>query len=422
MQESPLHELPSELVWLIGGLLSRRDLQSVRLVCHDLYEKTFDSFASRFLRSISTNLTASSLSQVNALCKRRRACENVQHLSFLARGTTDLTGPSWSRDLFWDPDRNSPLDAAPVRTLRDNLLYNLVNCRSFSIRYYQHSYRMYPTDLPFGECIAVFLAIIADAGIPVTSFQFLGPDGYMTDADDLHHVLSPWPESSVIWGHLQDLCLHWPANNSYMRTCLHSPFLLSAVQCAPRLHKLYIDFYGAEASAFVRKLGATEHLPQIQDLTLKHGRIEEQYIQTFLQRLQKSLRALSLHNICLGHHGGGSLIRAAFVDDAPNLRSISVSNIRDHTADQSHLFYDFPAFLQVSFAQSALRQQCRLTGSHIHGTYSIGVPCVLGVQYSGPFMREIQSKIRTGRTVRIIDVHKLDDESLGGSRVSAIET
>ncbi|RMJ24580.1 hypothetical protein PHISP_04536 [Aspergillus sp. HF37] len=211
----------------------------------------------------------------------------------------------------------------------------------------------------------------------------------MHDADDLHHVLSPWPESLL---------------------------------CAPRLHKLYIDFHDAEASAFIRKLGVTEDLPQIQDLTLKHGRIEERYIQTFLQHLQKSLRALSLHNICLGHHGGGSLVRAAFVDDAPNLRSISILKISDDTLDPSRLFYDFPAFLQASFAQSALRKQCRLTGSHIDDTHSINVPCVLGVQYSGPFMREIQSKIRTGRTVRIIGLHKLDDESLGGSRVSTIGT
>lgn len=172
-----------------------------------------------------------------------------------------------------------------------------------------------------------------------------------------------------------------------MRTCLHSPFLLSFFQCAPRLHKLYINFHGAEASAFIRKLGGTEHLPQIQVLTLENGRIEERYIQTFLQRLQKSLRALSLHSICLGHHGCGSLIRAAFVDGAPNLKSISVSKISDDTTSPSRLFYDFPAFREATFAQSALRQQCRMTGSHVCDTHSINVPCVLGVQYSGPFMR-----------------------------------
>lgn len=424
MQEVTLFELSSDLVWLIGDLLSPRDLQSTRLVCHDLYEKTFDCFASRFCRSISTDLTGPSLSLINALCKRRRACENVQSLSFLARGTSDLSGPCWNSDLFWDPDRNSPLEAAPVRTLRDNLLYNLVNCRSFSIRYYQHSHRKRPTDLPFGECIAVFLAIMVDTGIPVTSFQFLGPGAdpqncvarncEMSDADDLHHVLSPWPESSLLWGHLQDLCLHWPSNISYLRTCLHSPFLLSTVQCAPRLHKLYINFHGAEASAFIRRLGATEDLPQIQDLTLKGGRIEERYLQALLQRLQKNLRSLFLRGICLGH-GSGSLVQAAFVDDAPNLRTISVSKISDDsdtTPYAPHLYYDFPAFLQAPFAQSALRQQCRLIGSRLRNAYSIyNERCVVGVQYSGPFMGEIQSKFRTGRKVLIIG-GLLDDESL----------
>lgn len=99
-----------------------------------------------------------------------------------------------------------------------------------------------------------------------------------------------------------------------------------------------------------------------------------------------------------------------------------MSNISDDTINPSRMFYDFPAFRQAPFTQSALRQQCRLTGSYINDTYLINVPCVLGVQYSGPFMREIQNKIRTGRTVRIIDLYKLDDESLGGSRTVTAKT
>lgn len=187
MQKDTLLGLRLDIVWLIGALLSPGDLKYLRLVCHALHEKTLDSSASRCLRSISTDLADPSLSQINALCKRKHACKYVRSLSLLVRGTEDCSVPSWGSDIFWDPDRNSPLNAAPVRTLRDNLLYNLVNCRSFSIRYYQHEGRLHPADLPFGECIAVFLAIIADTGIPVTSFQFLGPRGGMPNADDLHH-------------------------------------------------------------------------------------------------------------------------------------------------------------------------------------------------------------------------------------------
>ena len=190
--------LPTEPVWLVMSLLDQQDLMSLRLVCHDTDTKTFGFFASRFLKSISTNLKAHDLARLNALCKGKRACPYVQRLAFYARGSNDRLGPYWDKDIFWDSRLHlqSPLKAAPVKTLRDNLLHDLVNCRSFSIAYH----RAYsPADrllgvLPLGACIYVFLAIIADTRIPVTSFQFFDHHASGMALNDVIQVSKQRPE------------------------------------------------------------------------------------------------------------------------------------------------------------------------------------------------------------------------------------
>lgn len=93
---SKLCTLAVELIELIAGVLEPADLFSLRLVCKELNEKTFQYFSHTCLTTIRTDLSRKSLQELEELSEHEQLRHHVRTL--LTKGPNDMgRGFSWDR-------------------------------------------------------------------------------------------------------------------------------------------------------------------------------------------------------------------------------------------------------------------------------------------------------------------------------------
>ncbi|RJE20997.1 hypothetical protein PHISCL_06667 [Aspergillus sclerotialis] len=160
--------LATELLEHIASHLNPEDILALRLTCRDVEEKTFHFFCCQFFKHLRTDLSRSSLARINALSKHKQFKQCVQGLE------VDL-GTGLGRDIVWERHSwgplASPLLVEEIQNLKNTLLYDLVNCRSFFIFCRYPEGRLDLTRMTITDAVAVFFAIISDSLLPLKAFS-----------------------------------------------------------------------------------------------------------------------------------------------------------------------------------------------------------------------------------------------------------
>lgn len=368
MTTSTICPLATELVELIADRLESDDIFALRLTCRDIQEKTFHFFCCRFFRCLQTDLSQSSLGRINALSKHRQFRAYVQGLAFvLGKGVgRDI---AWSRHP-WGP-LSAPLRVECIRTLKDNLLHNLVYCRSFYVICRYPEGRLDLDRMTVSDAVAVFFSIIADSHLPLKSFHLVyssnHPRSLPMDMRRLPLLLPRQPGFTAAWSHLQELCLQ-----QYL-TLESFPFLLDLILNAPSLRILRLTLSSQYLSAgFIHELATSGRLPDIQELALSRSSVQEVDLRMLLRRLSDSLRVLCLHDVSIISNDWGSVLEELKLS-FPALKSLSFCSLR--VASPSHGLLTFPDLGKMSLDSSSLGQTTL--------RYSDGLPIPAGLVYTG---------------------------------------
>ncbi|CAI7648891.1 unnamed protein product [Penicillium discolor] len=346
-----LPSLPVELVELIAGFLDADGLLALRLVCRGLQKKTFHHFAQRFFSSIKTDLSEESLHRINALSQNAALRPYVNGLAFMLQNGVGR-GLVWDRHP-WGPI-SAPLEVEAIRSLRDNLIQNLTNCRSFFI------FCRYPEGHPdmshvtITDAVAVFFALVVDARLPVSSFHLIYANKYsrtlIMDMRRLPKLLYRQPEFKIVWANLQKLCLE-----QYL-TLDNFGFLLELVLSAPNLRTLLLNVGSHDlASEFMHELAESASFSQLRELAPGSDWAP------FLEELSQGFLAL---------------------------QSISLYCLWASTPAKDLLtFPDIPKTASL----------CTSKGHHLNLFYSedLKAPAVLGIDYSGSKISHVLNLLQT---------------------------
>ncbi|KAJ5209340.1 hypothetical protein N7449_003719 [Penicillium cf. viridicatum] len=376
--------LPVELVELIAGFLDADGLLALRLVCRGLQRKTFHHFAQRFFSSIKTDLSGESLHRINALSQNVSLRPYVNGLAFMLQNGVGR-GLVWDRHP-WGPI-SAPLEVEAIRSLRDNLIQNLTNCRSFFI------FCRYPEGHPdmshvtITDAVAVFFALVVDARLPVSSFHLIYANQYsrtlIMDMRRLPKLLYRQPEFKIVWANLQKLSLE-----QYL-TLDNFGFLLELVLSAPNLRTLLLNLGSHDlASEFMHELAESASFSQLRELALFRTSMWGPDLQKLLANIHPNLISLTLYHVSL----------APGSDWAPFLKELSQGFLALQSISLYYLWASTPAKGLLNFPDIPKTPSlCTSKGHHLNVFYSedLKAPTVLGIEYSGSKMSHVLNLLQT---------------------------
>jgi hypothetical protein len=379
-----LPSLPVELVEFIAGFLDGDGLLPLRLVCRELQSKTFHHFAQRFFSSIKTDLSGDSLRRINALSQNVSLRPYVNGLAFMLQNGVGR-GLVWNRHP-WGPI-SAPLEVEAIRSLRDNLIQNLTNCRSFFI------FCQYPEGHPdmshvtITDAVAVFFALVVDARLPVSSFHLIYANKYsrtlIMDMRRLPKLLYRQPEFKIVWGNLQKLSLE-----QYL-TLDNFGFLLELVLSAPNLQTLLLNLGSHDlASEFMHELAESASFSQLRELALFRTSMRGPDLHKLLANIRPNLISLTLYHVSL----------APGSDWTPFLKNLSQGFLALQSISLYYLWASTPAKGLLTFPDIPKTPSlCTSKGQHLNIFYSedLKTPTVLDIEYSGSKMSQVLNLLQT---------------------------
>ncbi|KAF3017328.1 hypothetical protein E8E15_006124 [Penicillium rubens] len=379
-----LPSLPVELVEFIAGFLDGDGLLPLRSVCRELQSKTFHHFAQRFFSSITTDLSGDSLRRINALSQNVSLRPYVNGLAFMLQNGVGR-GLVWNRHP-WGPI-SAPLEVEAIRSLRDNLIQNLTNCRSFFI------FCQYPEGHPdmshvtITDAVAVFFALVVDARLPVSSFHLIYANKYsrtlIMDMRRLPKLLYRQPEFKIVWGNLQKLSLE-----QYL-TLDNFGFLLELVLSAPNLQTLLLNLGSHDlASEFMHELAESASFSQLRELALFRTSMRGPDLHKLLANICPNLISLTLYHVSL----------APGSDWTPFLKNLSQGFLALQSISLYYLWASTPAKGLLTFPDIPKTPSlCTSKGQHLNIFYSedLKTPTVLGIEYSGSKMSQVLNLLQT---------------------------
>jgi hypothetical protein len=364
--------LAVELVELIAGFLDGNGLLELRLVCAELQRKTFHQFAQRFFSSIKTDLSGDSLRRINALSRHTALRPYVHGLAFMLQNGVGR-GLVWDRHP-WGPI-SAPLEVEAIRSLRDDLIHNLANCRSFFI------FCRYPEGHPdmshvtITDAVAVFFALVVDAQLPVSSFHLIYANKYsrtlIMDMRRLPKLLYRQPEFKVVWGNLKKLSLE-----QYL-TLDNFGFLLELVLSAPNLQTLLLNLGSHDlATEFMHELAESANFTELRELALFRTSMRGPDLHKLLGNVRENLVALTLYHVTLAPGSDWTPFLKKLCQNFLALHRISLYYLWASTPAKSLL--TFPDIQKPPFLYTSKDQ-------HLNMFYSedIKSPTILGIEYSG---------------------------------------
>ncbi|KAJ5960782.1 uncharacterized protein N7479_007932 [Penicillium vulpinum] len=379
-----LHSLPVELTELVADFLEADEVLALRLVCRELQRKTFHHFAQRFFSTIKTNLSEDSLRRINALSQNIALRPYVTGLAFMLQNGVGR-GLVWNRHP-WGPI-SAPLEVEAIRSLRDNLIQNLINCRSFFIfcRYPEGHPDM--THVTITDAVAVFFALVVDARLPVSSFHLIYANRnsrtLIMDMRRLPKLLYRQPEFKIVWANLQNLSLE-----QYL-TLDNFGFLLELVLSAPNLQTLLLNLGMHDlASEFMHELAESASFSQLRELALFRTSMGDPDLHKLLAKVRPTLTSLTLHHVSL----------APGNDLTPFIKELSQGFLALQSISLYYLWASTPAKGLLTFPDIPKTSSlCDSKGQHLNIFYSedIKTPTVLGVEYSGPKMSHVLKLLQT---------------------------
>lgn len=379
-----LPSLPVELVELIAGFLDADGLLALRCVCRELQRKTFHHFAQRFFSSIKTDLSGESLRRINSLSQNVALRPYVNGLAFMLQNGVGR-GLVWDRHP-WGPI-SAPLEVEAIRSLRDNLVQNLTNCRSFFI------FCRYPEGHPdmshvtITDAVAVFFALVVDARLPVSSFHLIYANKYsrtlIMDMRRLPKLLYRQPEFKIVWANLQKLSLE-----QYL-TLDNFGFLLELVLSAPNLRTLLLNVGSHDlASEFMHELAESASFSQLRELGLFRTSMRGPDLHKLLANIRPNLISLTLYHVSL----------APGSDWAPFLEELSQGFLALQSISLYCLWASTPAKDLLTFPDIPKTPSlCTSKGHHLNVFYSedLKAPTILGIDYSGPKISHVLNLLQT---------------------------
>lgn len=354
----------------------------LRLVCRELQTKTIHYYARRFFSSVKTDLSSDSLRRINSLSQHQLIRPYVQGLAFMLQKGVGH-GIEWER-YRWGP-LSAPLQIEAIRTLHNNLLHDLTNCRSFFI------FCRYPEGQPdlgrvtITDAVRVFFALLD--GIKVHSFHLIYANKYsrtlIMDMRRLPKLLYRQPEFQNAWLNLKKLSLE-----QYL-TLENFGFLLELVLSAPNLETLLLNLGSHDLSCeFIHELAEKGTLSQLHELALFRTSMHGPDVKKLLRNVQGSLSALTLYHVSLSPDDTWASIIQALGEDFLRLQSISLYYLWSSIPSKELLA--FPDLRKVP-------DFCNLPEQHLHMFYSESSrsQTVLGVEYSGPKMSQVLRLLQT---------------------------
>lgn len=380
-----LPTLAVELVELIAGCLESDSLLDLRLTCRELQNKTFRHFAQRFFSSIKTDLSEDSLGRINALSHHYALRPYVHGLAFMLQNGVGR-GLVWDRHP-WGP-LSAPMEVEAIGRLRDNLINNLTNCRSFFI------FCRYPEGHPdmnhvtITDAVAVFFALIVDAQLPVSSFHLIYANKYsrtlIMDMRRMPKLLYREPKFKLVWSDLRKLSLE-----QYL-TLDNFGFLLELVLSAPNLQTLLLNLGSRDlACEFMHELAEAGGFSQLRELALFRTLVRAPDLMKILGGLRKNLAALTLYHVSLASNDDWTAV----------LKELSCGFVALQTISLYYLWTSAPAKEVLSFPDlHKAPVLCESPGQNLHLLYAekpIKSPAVLGIEYSGSKVSQILGLLQT---------------------------
>lgn len=381
-----MQSLAVELVELIADALDGKSLLSLRLSCRALQQKTFHHFARRFFSTVRTDLSQESLGRLDSLSHHQALRPYVHGLAFTLQNGVGH-GLVWNRHP-WGP-LSAPMEVEAVRRLRDNLMYNITNCRSFFILCRFPEGHPDLTRVTVTDAVAVFFALVLDSHLPVSSFHLIYANrSFRTLVMDMRRVpklLYREPKFKVAWSNLQKLSLE-----QYL-TLDNFGFLLELVLSAPNLRTLLLNLGSHDlASEFMHELAETASFARLQELAVFRTFIRSSDLQKLLGAVRTTLNTLTLYHTSLGADENWASILAKLQNEFQALQSISLYYL--WAAASTKELFTFPDLQKAP-------SLCKVPGQRLQMFYSDDrrSPSALGIEYSGPKISEVLSLLDTSQ-------------------------
>lgn len=371
-----LYTLPAELVQAIIALLKPADLCSLRLTCKVFYQLTLHEFGCSCLKVVKTDLSFSSLQSLAVIAEHHRLRHYIRHLIIVEVDYTMMLG----RGFHWNRHPSGHLfypQPGGIEMLRD-ILARLANCESFQIcRGYiieeltYESYRLRPCD-----ALTIILNVIANIGLPVTSFyvdfKSLNTGGNYVDERRL--MLPDLRKTGFIaaWSHLRELSLELSIQTESV-----AEWAAELILHAPNLEKLCIDYdWGWEAELLTRRISSAALLSSLRQIELQLATtVNGEELLNFLRCARLSLRTLYFSSVYVGGGTGWESIFESLSREFPSLESIRLAIIGGRQVAT------FPALIDNPYANGSHGRKFIFAYKFIGGQYS-----VRRVGYTGPNM------------------------------------
>lgn len=322
-----LDALTTELVeHIVGFLDNRSDLLSVRLVCRQLYLKSFTTFATAWFHTVVSDLTPQSLRRLETIAHHEKIRVFVQKLRI------DYCGKSYQGPLGrgndWPRNESGCLDPSSsiARTLHDWLATRLVRCREFEVA---DGCGRLPekdsTDTSLSPTDAVqllFFAIAAGDGLPVRSFRVhLDRCTPMNPSQLSPGTLNSRPFRSLWASHLQDLELSWVLEQDGWFEAV-----LDLIITATHLKTLRLRWPACgttDTQQFIHRLAEAPTVPALTDLKLGLYGISHATLSNLLLRFKGSLTSLYIRHSHLASGTWGAVFRHLRQNDFSHLECIT---------------------------------------------------------------------------------------------------
>lgn len=377
-----LPSLPVELIELIAGFVDGKDLFNLRLVCGEIQRKIFHRFAQRFFSTIKTDLSEDSLHQINAISRNISLRPYIHGLAFMLQNGVGR-GMVWNRHP-WGPI-SAPLEIQAIRSLRDDLIHNLIHCRSFFIFCRYPEGRPDMSHVTITDAVAVFFALVIDACLPVSSFHLIYANKHsrtlIMDMRRLPKLLYRQPQFKLVWGNLRKLSLE-----QYL-TLDNFGFLLELVLSAPNLQILLLNLGSHDLAAeFMHELAESAEFSGLCELALFRTSIQGPDLNKILRKVRANLTILTLFHVTL----------APGSDWTPFLKELGQGFTALCHISLYYLWASTPAKGLVNFPNiQKTPTSCISKDQNLNMLYSEeDSPTILGVEYSGSRVSDVLSLLQ----------------------------
>ena len=317
---SNISTLAIVLIELIACGLDSADLFSLRLACRELNRKTFRCFGHACFTTLRTNLSRESLQRLAEVSEHEQLRHHVEALLIESSSNTGR-GYLWNRH----PSGYLVPPLPVVETLRNVLLGNLLNCRSFRFHSDHEVINLdESTNLTLSDTIAIILTIIAETGLSLKSFyvDYTRSGGSPIDMKRLDVSRYQTSEFRTGWACLQELILGYTMPHEAV------DWTTELILHASSLQKLETGHYFDDTSGLIfYRLMFADRLPRLQGFSLGSGRFTEELLSSLILRFRDSLRVLSLCSVVIISGGTWPAVFGAWRDNLPLLEHMSVKHL-----------------------------------------------------------------------------------------------